>query len=648
MYSSSAIELFWTPTDGLVQINKNGAELGRFDARSLFQASLDSTATYHYELRTVGANGERSAPVIVSLSTRDFSLPIRRIQPIGQTPAGQEEFIAPPPPPVSEALSEATQPSTLSDGVVTQSVAQTRPEEERGATQAPSEQASANDVPVNDETQTDVVQTNNNCIARNLSGLLTCVRNANAYQRIDMAQDITCDGNCCPNGGALLRFDQVKNLAFAGNGHRLLRTVGQRQCSLMDITRSSNLQVSGVRLDDDQRVGGCQVAENCPRMVHIRSSASINFSDTHVSHGKGYAFYVQGTDGFRFERGSLHNSGVLGMYIGHGNDASRNVSITESTFSDNQTNGLALLGVTGQSPSSNIVADNLFVRNHRKGQWQVEPRFGSGFTGGGQLYVAEASNVTVRNNVIRDGYCENCFVQRVNRSGVSGIELGRPNQQSLSNINVVGNTIVNLDGFGISQNANSSLSRNVSITNNVLLNTTSGEHVQGAQKSGNRVLNTQQFDSFESSNDIGARFQGDVSCSATGSVERQCSGDTRFGQCSAKLQLGTSDCSGARASLTGPQTNISAGQVVVASGWVRSAKGRWCAVFRDSSGRTLSEQCKDLSDAGSSDVQSYVGMPTIEATAPGGSSSVQLLVEHRQSGASMWLDDLKLSVGNAP
>ncbi len=642
VYSASAAELFWTPTGERVQVSRNGQVLTELDARSLFQSDLSASDTYHYELRTINASGETSAAVFVSLSTRNFSLPVKRVYPIGQ-----DSNAAPPPPQDSfiESTAGATQTNSDSndngDATVAINDANTLVANE------PLNDGEA----ANTNSTSDIVQTSNNCIARDISSLSACVRNADSYARIDIANNIQCTDNCCPNGTALLKFNQVSNLDIAGHGHRIQRSQGHRQCGLLEINNSSGIRFNALRLDDDQQVPGCQVAENCPRMVYIKHASQVSFVDTHVSHGKGYAFYVQGTNGFRFERGVLHNSGVLGMYIGHGDDASTNVHITQSTFSDNQTNGLALLGVTGQSLTTNLVADNLFVRNHRKGQWAVAPRYGSGFTGGGQLYVAQASNVTVRNNVVKDGYCDNCFVQRKNRSGVSGIELGRPNQQSVNHVEVSGNRVLNLDGFGISQNANSALTNNVTVRNNVLLNTGSGEALQGAQKSGNRILNTQQFDSFESGSDLagasGGRFKSAVHCSSNSSVARQCGVASRNGQCVAQLALGSASCSDARVQLTGPSTNINPGQLAVLTGWVRSPRGRWCAEFRDYSGNWLSEQCAGLDNVAQSDVQQFVGLPAIEAVAPSGVASVQLRLEHQHTGAAMWVDDLKLSVGGA-
>lgn len=628
VYSRSAVELFWTPKSGtLVEVSRNGENLGRLDARSLFQPNLDGASTYRYTLTSVDATGQRSAPVTLTLRTGDFKPPIKRIYPSNSGDSipnansansgdsvGNEDVS--PPPPVTSTPIQNDDPEPT-------------PEPK----------------PIVQASSSNIVQGNNNCIARGLGDLISCVRNASAYQRIDIAQDISCGSNCCPNGGAIVRLDGVQNLEIAGHGHRILRKDNQRQCSLLDMRNASNITVNNIRLDDDKTVSGCRVTDNCPRMVHIRSSKNIRFNKADISHGKGYAFYVQGTNGFKFENSSLTNSGVLGMYIGHGSDASSNIQITHSSFIDNQTNGLALLGVTGSSRSSNLVANNLFARNHRRGQWEVLPKYGSGFTGGGQVYVAQASNVTVRDNIVRDGYCSNCFVQRRHRSGVSGIELGLPNRASVQNVDITGNQILNHDGFGISQNSNSGLS-NVQVRNNLLFNATDGEHLSNAQKSGNREINTQHFESFESGNSLGGQYQSAVNCSASGSVTRRCGAESRFGQCAVQLKLGGADCSDVRAEITGPRINVREGQRAVADGWVNNPNGTWCLVFRDASGNRMGEQCRDLSQADSSGVQSFVGLPHIDARAPNGSHSVQVRVINRRANSSMILDDIKLSVGD--
>ena len=631
IYSSSAAELFWTPSASAesgvanrMQVKRNGELLGVLDARSLFQPNLSASQQYNYELRSVDSIGRLSEPVVLSLSTNNFSLPIKRVY-----PAGQSDTVLPPQPPETENIN-----AEVTDDVVV----------------ANNDDSSSTNPNTKTEVQQEVqhnelVQGADNCIVRNVSSLRDCINNANAYRQIDLANSITCDNNCCSNGVALLQLNNLSNLTINGHGHRLLRRDSQRQCSLLDMNSSSNVSFVNLYLDDDQQVAGCQVQENCARMVHIKRSANISFNNTHIAHGKGYAFYVQATNGFTFERSSLHNSGVLGMYIGHSGDASRNIRISNSTFSDNQTNGLALLGLTGQSPESNIVSNNVFIRNHRRGQWAVAPRFGTGFTGGGQLYIAQASNFTVRDNVLRDGFCENCFVQNTFRTGISGIELGLPNNQSVANVLISNNRILNHDGFGILQNSSSGIN-NVQVRGNSLLNNTSADNLSGASESGNLAIDTQHFSSFENTSDLGGRYRSVVNCSSDSSVQRRCGSGSRFGQCAVQLSLGGATCEGANVELTSSALSTSSGRSVVATGWVNNPVGQWCLVFRDGSGNQLNEHCKNIADAQRSTVQDFVGLPELETTSPAGSQSVELRVRHWNQRTSMSLDDLSISVGN--
>lgn len=627
IYSSNAAELFWKPSfsndSGVanrMQIKRNGQLLGQFDARSLFQPGLSPTEQSDYELRSVDSNGQLSEPVLLSLLTNNFSLPIKRVYPAGQS--GDDAAVVS----IQEVGGSGADGSNSLDS--------------NTATDATSNTSA--DAFSNTEAE-QVAQGAHNCIVRDLNSLRSCISNANAYRQIDIASNISCDNNCCPNGVALLQLNNISNLIIDGHDNRILRRDSQRQCSLLDMNNSSNVSLINLHLDDDQQVAGCQVRDNCARMVHIKRSSNVSFNNTHVAHGKGYAFYVQATNGFKFEHSSLHNSGVLGMYIGHSSDASSNIRISDSIFSDNQTNGLALLGLTGQSLDSNIVANNLFIRNHRRGQWAVAPQFGSGFTGGGQFYIAQASNVTVRDNVLKDGFCDNCFVQNYYRSGISGIELGLPNNRSVANVLISNNRVLNHDGFGILQNSSSGLN-NVQVRGNTLLNNTTADNLTGASVSGNRAIDTQQFNSFENASELGGRYKSSITCSSDSLVERRCGSDSRYGQCAVQMSLGTAACEGASVMLSSNALSTSSGKSVVANGWVKNPVGQWCLVFRDGSGNQLLEQCKNISDVQRSDVQPFVGLPELETTSPAGSHSVELRVRHWNQGTSMSLDDLSLSV----
>jgi len=320
------------------------------------------------------------------------------------------------------------------------------------------------------------------CVVSSLSHLSDCMNAAQGIDRINVQGDLVCNGaNCCPTGGALIRLHNVSGLTVLGNGFSLLRESGQRQCSLLDISSSDNILIRDWNLDDDATDAPCVVDDRCPRMLHIRTSESISLESVTISNAKGYAVYVQEVNGFSFTDSVLRNSGVLGLYVGHDEKSSTNVRIERSTFLDNQTNAVALLGVTGSSVNSNIISNNEFRRNH----W----RFGTGFTGGGQVYIAQVDGLTISNNLVADGYCENCFVQQVMGSGVSGIELARPGLNSVSNTFITNNVVQNHDAWGIFVNQGSAVDSTVVVGNNQLVRNTVGLSIGGASQYGNLVQN---------------------------------------------------------------------------------------------------------------------------------------------------------------
>jgi polygalacturonase len=191
-------------------------------------------------------------------------------------------------------------------------------------------------------------------------------------------------------------------------------------------------------------------------MLHIKRSSNIAFYNSNIKNGKWYVMYVQQVNGFTFDSSRFTNSWVLGMYIGHADQASSNIKITNSYFWSNSTNAIALLWVTGRNINSNIISGNTFERNHYIGQWAVAPQYGSWLTWGGQVYFARASNVTFKNNIIKNGSCAGC------RWWIHGLELSEPNKPSLSNILIENNTFTNNSSYGIYKNSWATL-RNVTI-----------------------------------------------------------------------------------------------------------------------------------------------------------------------------------------
>lgn len=493
-YSNTAAELFWTRFGSdfsTVEVTHNGVSLGDMDKASVYFSELDSTRTHEFRVRARRDDAVENAWFSVSVDLTNFPGVVQEIT-ATRVVEQSSESVSAARPVDSDAPSLSEPEKPLSAVESTNDALGGSINNDLATANDPDIAAQPNDdEPVEQEQPASSVPVlSSDCVVSSLSDLRSCVDSAQGTQRINIQRDLACtQANCCPTGGALLAFNDAANLTIEGNGHKLVRSAGQRNCSLLDITHSSNVTLNNWTLDDDASVAPCLVDDKCPRMLHIRNSSNVTLNGMNIRNGKGYVIYVQQVNGFNFLNSSLTNSGVLGLYVGHADKASTHVRIQHSTFNDNQTNALALLGVTGSSIDDNIVSNNVFRRNHWRGQWPVAPRYGTGFTGGGQIYIAQASGLTVSDNLIEDGYCENCFVQRHMGSGVSGIELARPGSNSVSNMLITNNVVNNHDAWGIFVNEGSSLDASVVISNNQLRDNTIGLKPSSASVFGNTISN---------------------------------------------------------------------------------------------------------------------------------------------------------------
>ena len=637
VYSTTAAELFFTPAaDYRTRITHNGLDRGTTDARSLWLDGLDPTISHRFELRSVlpvGDGGSQPSFSVLTLFTGDFSPPVYRVDAENTV----LELIDAPPINAdldNSVLNDAAQSDAAFGAAAI--IDEVPPADLFVEIDVDVEPAAVVSPPAQ------VSEIDSACNVNSINDLVRCANEASNYDVINVRTDLTCsNGNCCPSGNALINLRSVNQLSILGNGKRLLREDGQRRCSLLDVVGGNSITVKDWVLDDDVNTQGCQVGDNCPRMIHVRGANNVAFNNVTVQNGKGYTIYIDEVNGFQFVNSRLINSGVLGLYIGHGDRASTNVLVENSTFIDNQTNALALLGVTGSNAGVNRVVNNRFLRNHRRGQWQVAPQYGTGFTNGGQVYIAQASGVTFENNVIRDGYCDNCLVQTRARSAVTGLEIGIPGRATVSSMLINNNHIENHDGFGIHSNVNSSIPGTVQVQNNQLLTNYVGISLQGGQASGNTVKDTRWFQSFEGGNDLDAQFVVESAC-AGAAVRRVCgTPDARHGACVAEVTTANS-CAASPVRLTTRPQSVSAGQRIQAAAWVKGTASDWCLVFSNN-GNFVDEHCTSLQAATPSNVGNALGTPALSAQVPGGANQVAAQLRVSQAGVRVVIDDVKLS-----
>jgi len=505
------------------------------------------------------------------------------------------------------------------------------------------------DINIREQTQTLVREKVNACEVTSLESLKDCIANASSYGGLDIKADLSCSGDgCCTGSSALIALDGISNFTIHGNSHLFTRTSGQRQCRLVDVRQANNLIIENWYLDDDVTVPPCHTSDRCPRMVNFRDSRNIVLDNFHVSNGKAYTVYTDGVEKFSFINSSISNSGVLGLYVGHTENFTSGVTISNSVFTDIQTNAIALLGVSGSE--TNVITNNMFLRNHWHGHWPVRAKFGTGTTPGGQLYIARAKNVLVEGNTILDGYCDNCYVSSGNRTGVHGIELGEPNKSSLSNVLIKNNTIGNNDAGGIYLNEGNQINSSIKIEDNVLINNRSS--LSKISDNGGTVQNNDErsmdhFESFEDTTIPGGNFTVSRSCADNSTVEKNCKSETLFGECAVQLTLENTFCPNASISLQSNWFSLVSGKKITASGWQAkntsgnsgAVSGNWCLEFSDANGEITGMSCSEIE----APQLRFSGLPSLDVQPPTGSTHVRWIATNNQSDTNMTIDDIKMS-----
>jgi len=297
-----------------------------------------------------------------------------------------------------------------------------------------------------------------------LNAIIATASGAGGLTECHLEQDVDLSGS------SVTVINAISDLHIYGNGFKFFRTANQLAERMFFIADSTNIKFFNVGFDDNRDEVKDVLPVNYRATIHIVTCDDIEFDYCSLMYAKGYAMWVQATDGFNFTNSELGYAGVLGLYVGHDTTPSQNFTIENNYFHDNATNAVAIRGCIG----TNFIRYNTFVRNHIWGSFDVAPEFGSGTTGGGQLYLDRGQNIDVSFNTIADGYCLNGFRHvEFGRSvrDVAGIELSGNYGPSvlLVDVSITFNTISNNNAYGIHNNANSTLDATTVIENNTLL-----------------------------------------------------------------------------------------------------------------------------------------------------------------------------------
>lgn len=290
------------------------------------------------------------------------------------------------------------------------------------------------------------------CSISSAAELATCLASSASDISIQLSNDLTCNGtDCCPGGKSIINIVGKKNVFFNGNGRAIRRaSESLKSCTALAISNSSNVTIKNLNFVEALAVPNCTVAymeaknNSCSTIASI-TSQNLVFDNVSVFHGKGYAVTVTNAQGISWLNSKIHNAGIIGLYIGsfYNNRRSSNVVVQNSIFTRVATNALVLQGVSGATV--NYITGNTFLNNHHHGAWSLCGASGTNICNGGQMYIPDATNVQITQNIVGDGFCENCPNVGEFEFPVWGVELGAAASadQAVSKVLIEGNYFYN-------------------------------------------------------------------------------------------------------------------------------------------------------------------------------------------------------------
>jgi hypothetical protein len=478
------------------------------------------------------------------------------------------------------------------------------------------------------------------CDAGTVADLKECVATLSNHESIRLTSDVVCSGSdCCNLGQPLVRIASQANKVLEGQGHTIRRTSNQRFCPVIEIANSDRITVRNLVVDEGHGPP-CEVADNCTSSVSVRYSRDVSFNNVEVLNGKGYVVHLWGVDGFDMFQSGIFNAGIIGFYVGHEDFApSYRIRLRDSYFVGARANGIAIEGARGMQVGDNLISGNVIQGNHWHGLWTASPGV---IHPGGQLLIAMGGQMAIRENVIADGFCENCA-----RHAVGGIELGTSSHPTgVRVLEISNNAIYNNHESPMYLNEGASLDGSVRVLANRLTNNGSRHSVPGAMMSGNTERLTRHFEGWESLGSWPASWSIWKHCSADAQAVRWCpgTGGVMDGQCALRMITAQQSCKDGWQGIwaQGLYQSVLPGANVQLSTWTRNGgyEGRACIVFHSDTFVELAKECRDIS---ADSIWRFVAAPMVEAVAPPGTATVSVRLGVTSQSSVVDFENIRLT-----
>jgi len=297
------------------------------------------------------------------------------------------------------------------------------------------------------------------CNASTPSTLRSCVSEANAgtIDVINITGLITCSGaNAC----AMNFTSGTRAVTVQGSGTSSgLNRTDNSNYTLIRVARP-NITLKAFRLSDPPNVpdytnptklltatnSACAVKPNsCSPTIDIVKTSVVTVDGLLLQNAKHNAINVSNSSGITIRNSTITGAWMFGVQLVTN---ATNVTIEGNTFQNIRSNAVVLSGNTIRLKS------NTFSDCHRAAAWWAGANSRTASSGGIVFVYNNSVHVTVDGNTIRSSRIAesiNPTTARVEYGiHVHGIELDWFSPTSMSDIRLIGNTIHDLSGYGIS------------------------------------------------------------------------------------------------------------------------------------------------------------------------------------------------------
>lgn len=304
------------------------------------------------------------------------------------------------------------------------------------------------------------------CEANNAATFINCINQVNqgTVNAIEVTEQIICSGaNACRV--TINNVTWPVQIYGRDNSSAGFKRSDSYNYNLLTVSNSSQVKIFNLIFDEDKNQD-CDTIVNptgCLSSIKISNSSDVTLDHLSFFYSKRFSVSLSKSQRVSITNSKFIGAGMFGVWMSTDqNLASSEIHIDNNLFKDIKSNAI-LFSAKSATATPSTIKSNLFIHNHRLSIFSSCGPSRTSPCPGGQIYLSyHNQNVTIEDNVVRDGYIENYLELNLK---TSGIELQGPDTHY---INIIGNDVHDNTNYGIVLDPNASTTDHVLIADNKL------------------------------------------------------------------------------------------------------------------------------------------------------------------------------------